>query len=453
MMPGMQVCFGLASYWAWGYLCFHTPALLGSGTGNPDLNACYIVSLVGASVTMTLGFLFEERAEKALRSRLFLWICAALTSLSSAGMAVFAGGRSGLVVALISGLASGVLPLAWGLWFGIDGALEVERSVPVAGVLASLLLIVSHAMPSWAAFFCTLALPMVSCAALPNGDEEPSAVIRHVGPPRVASSLRLLAPSVVAFGCALGSFRSSLFEGIGGDPTLGSVLFFGGMCTASAFYWLVGRVAPGRLSADSVYKVALPVVIASLALLSSDDSVVRYVSGVLQGAGFACFDLAVWTMSAGVSRRTRISPVAIFAFTRLASHAGMLVGAVVGTCIESETIDLVPTAALIECLLVAAVLASLGGMRIISVRESREASVAGGATESSTCFDLQVKFGLTDREAEVAAYLLEGASRERIAEELVLTTNTIKTHVQHVYEKTGVHSRAELADLVRGKVR
>ena len=38
-----------------------------------------------------------------------------------------------------------------------------------------------------------------------------------------------------------------------------------------------------------------------------------------------------------------------------------------------------------------------------------------------------------------------------IEQELVLSYNTVKTHIKHIYQKLGVHSRQELLDLIEGK--
>lgn len=56
-------------------------------------------------------------------------------------------------------------------------------------------------------------------------------------------------------------------------------------------------------------------------------------------------------------------------------------------------------------------------------------------------------FGLSAREREVAALLLEGRSVKAIAAELVLSPWTVADHVKAIYAKTGVGSRSELGAL------
>ncbi len=51
---------------------------------------------------------------------------------------------------------------------------------------------------------------------------------------------------------------------------------------------------------------------------------------------------------------------------------------------------------------------------------------------------------LTVREREVVALIALGQETKRIAEELVISPQTVRTHVQHAMAKLGVHTRAEL---------
>ena len=57
---------------------------------------------------------------------------------------------------------------------------------------------------------------------------------------------------------------------------------------------------------------------------------------------------------------------------------------------------------------------------------------------------------LTAREREVLNLLARGLSNRDIAEQLVITNKTVKNHLSRIYEKIGVHSRAEAIALWLG---
>ena len=54
--------------------------------------------------------------------------------------------------------------------------------------------------------------------------------------------------------------------------------------------------------------------------------------------------------------------------------------------------------------------------------------------------------GLTKRETEVTALLLEGRSLRIVQQELFISEGTARTHAKRIYAKLGVHSKQELID-------
>jgi DNA-binding CsgD family transcriptional regulator len=65
------------------------------------------------------------------------------------------------------------------------------------------------------------------------------------------------------------------------------------------------------------------------------------------------------------------------------------------------------------------------------------------------------RYGLTNRELDIVAAIVAGASNREIAARFDITVPTVKHHLSNIYDKTGASSRLELAifavhqDLVR----
>jgi DNA-binding CsgD family transcriptional regulator len=57
------------------------------------------------------------------------------------------------------------------------------------------------------------------------------------------------------------------------------------------------------------------------------------------------------------------------------------------------------------------------------------------------------RYGLSDREAEIAAKLVEGMSYNSIAQSLFISQATVKTHIQSIYRKVDVKRRQDLVQV------
>lgn len=77
------------------------------------------------------------------------------------------------------------------------------------------------------------------------------------------------------------------------------------------------------------------------------------------------------------------------------------------------------------------------------------AGVGAQGEDSAAVFARAV--GLTARETEILSLLVRGRALPYIANELFVTTGTVKTHVRHIYEKALVNNRQELLDKVEAR--
>jgi DNA-binding NarL/FixJ family response regulator len=64
--------------------------------------------------------------------------------------------------------------------------------------------------------------------------------------------------------------------------------------------------------------------------------------------------------------------------------------------------------------------------------------------EAERASPAKARFGLTARELQIVALVVEGGTNREIAESLGLSDDTVKHHLSNIFDKVGVHSRLEL---------
>ena len=189
--------------------------------------------------------------------------------------------------------------------------------------------------------------------------------------------------------------------------------------------------------------------------------------------GVRCFDMLVWLVVLAVGRRNMLALLPTFALVRFMGAVGTDVGAIAG----HTTNDLVGTnsdaAMLIAEVVLFAFVAFLWlGFRRFSFSDTIRGVVGvGGKVVEHTvaevtpvasvvepelqersieeqCTELGSACGLTERETEIFAMLARGRNGQFVMDHYVVSRNTVKSHVKHIYAKLGVHSQQELIDLM-----
>lgn len=146
----------------------------------------------------------------------------------------------------------------------------------------------------------------------------------------------------------------------------------------------------------------------------------------------AVLTVLAWSLAARESQARNDPAAAGIALGAL--QAAILLGRAMGTSLPE---DLRQTGALLLWALGCAAIA------VAVASHSRTTADAGARTPRQQGL-LPRSWGLSPRETEVARAVLRGEGRGRIAQQLGVSEETVKTYVRRLYAKAGVRSREEL---------
>ena len=65
------------------------------------------------------------------------------------------------------------------------------------------------------------------------------------------------------------------------------------------------------------------------------------------------------------------------------------------------------------------------------------------------CNEVAWRYGLSEREHDVLILLARGLNAQQVADRMVVSRNTVKSHMAHIYSKLSIHTRAELDALLK----
>jgi DNA-binding CsgD family transcriptional regulator len=83
---------------------------------------------------------------------------------------------------------------------------------------------------------------------------------------------------------------------------------------------------------------------------------------------------------------------------------------------------------------------------VISTLRQKDWRWGKDSRETECCRYIQRRYDLSERETEVLEKLLHGKNAPAIAEELVISPNTVRSHIKRLYRALDIHSRQELIE-------
>ena len=469
---------GLAFFWACSMLTFRSSILL-SGPMNTTGYQTLVV-IISFVANMTTLFLVASRTErdhsfydKLPASAFTVSIVTGLVLMTGSGMAGSAGllTETMAVVPLVLGsvLAGVGYGYFWGSWAECLGRMHPSRTsfyLPVVLLLTALLFVAFSfcseelGVP---ALLLMLPLPVLSQLCLTRCNREET----DDRPAITADSGR--------YRTALGSLVSLIVASL-----VLSCLF--------GYVWQM-TVA----SVDSAYEAhRLPLIanivaaVALIGLMPMFWSTYPVELNTVMSACYGVFDVIIWYMVASTAYDFSVSGFVVGGIVRGVSIIARLVGIGIGYVVmlipESPSMLVIGVSVGAVYVLAMLALFQQGGNRFSFLSfgaskakdaEGKAAAVSCAAGCGAACPRQQIAsadeargdesasepdgdvleqiasyYGLTRREAEVLPYLARGRSAKVIAEALFVSESTVRTHTRRILEKTALHSKQDLIDLI-----
>ncbi|WP_417143717.1 response regulator transcription factor [Raoultibacter massiliensis] len=390
--------------------------------------------LVAAAVVLSLGAIFT------------------IASRSSVGATALWMNACGSIV-----ISVGTVPLylAW---------MELYANMDMRHVLAYYT--ATHALSSFLSFALTLvsspafvsgaivAFPLVSTALLIVSSHR----IEHVSFAQgeaVSSGWSFPLKPVVLF--AGFTFCNNFLRGFLSGAGRGYALF--GVLIVSATVLVVILLLFKRFSIRSLYLISLPMAVAGALCSLIDLPNAALIGSLLTNGAYTLFSIFITAVLCNISFRYGVNPLWTFGFTQSALALAQIISQSVHASFDVHlqnaafyTLCVCLIATVIVILFVVFMsdkdFTSTWGMTLSSKKTPLQDQEALPDAIEQAAYIARIK-GLTRREEEILAMLLDDRTVAGIENALYISNSTAKTHIQHIYKKLGVHSKQECIETCR----
>lgn len=479
---------GFALFQMWVTLCFFTPQLF--PTQQTSMWHIYEVSLAVSALALIPCAILHAKAAPILRGKPARWALAACAAAGTALIpcSLFTTGAVAAalatIAALLTGMASGLLNLAWCQEFAERGAAtDFVLSVVVSSIAIYVLtnLAYSPSVSPRVMLVASVLVPIASCILLTRPRPATSGFGQLPIPVDVRSRRSFIVRLCV--GIFVISFADEFMRNFYLNDT--DLAFYSSQVN---FVLLVLKIIVSALVVTSIrgkrredfsflYRASFLLALVSALFLPYAQESANIAYGITNCGAFL-FKLTVLLVSLELCARHEISAVLVFAIVRAVWSLDLLLGSVLYTANAPQFAagaDVGPLAVALAILVAIAYLfvftpgtsnGSFGGVSLSSLlrRGTSQPEAAGdapgpapgngaapGPDLDEVCDELARRHSLSGRETDVLRLLARGRTTTRIEAELGISTNTVNTHVRHVFQKLDVHSRQELLDAVEAQ--
>ena len=386
---------------------------------------------------------------------------------------------------IIGGAGAGLLQVIWGERFAAQNLFFSLACAPAAAIVTGIVLAMSstdNQLTFVVIPILSLLLLVLECkrckiewkTGLPEGMVEDDVADSIISPDehgvlrdrmRLGKDSAKLMLSIMVF-----SFLVRIFDAfpISGDDPFAMVGGSGAfsLVIVGAIFLAISFLLKDRMNVSFVYRLSVPIMIAGLIAMALLFEQRTYFSVLAVSVGYELFDILSWVLFGEIARRIgRNAAPYVFGigvtFTFIGMAAGYVLSAVLTPLVNAGDVT-IGTVALISvlCLAIVAfmVLPESAVASILSIKkpskkseapkEEAEDETMPAITLEAKCNGIAEECGLTPREEEVLTFLARGRTLSIVARDLHIAKNTARTHIEKIYQKTGIHKQQELIDYV-----
>lgn len=456
-IPSTPFCFlGFGLFRAWTEINYiNAPLDFPIQTGDS-----YLVFDAVTFVALVTLALFSGKLAPLSRHRFVMSIVAGLlvacTCLNFGSLYLPLGGSTFLSFAapLLGAVGTALFLMLWSEFFGCLNPLRVALyyatgtmlAVPVAWLLVSL------ETPSLWVMTCLLPVTLMLCLwrayATLTREDLPDAPTQRFSFPW--KPCLVVAVYVFANGMQLGMSNGVL----GTNSNVGALV-------GAAVIYLGIAARRDDFDFSIIWKVALPAMLVSFVALGSGVPFGGEAASVFSSMGYTMLLVLMMAILSNMSYRYGVCALWLFSIERAVRLASNQAGLITGDFFKDaafafpEASGILSTVLFIALILAATLffmsekqISSSWGV-VLKQPMSQDRSLALEKSRLGVrCHELSQANDLTGREEEVLLLLFQQKKLSEMAEELCIEKSTIKTHVKHIYQKLGVHSRKDVLALV-----
>lgn len=214
-----------------------------------------------------------------------------------------------------------------------------------------------------------------------------------------------------------------------------------------------------RFSISSLYRSPVVMLVCGVLLIPAQGLMGDVVAGYLISMGYTLVTLLISLLFYDLAKRTGMSIVILSGISKAAmlfTIGGRYLTELIERTMASDELGAQLIIMVLIVLSVAATVIILLSEKDLATTWGIHVKTTGGLSEkasrdervSQRCSIVSRTFHLSPREDEILRLIAQGMSNTAIERELFIANGTLKAHIQHIYVKTGVHSRKELSSLL-----